>query len=223
MKTQKDTKTKKPIVERYFIILQKSIYYLKGKQLITKLAIKSQNQLKENYSNIEENMVKEFTKSLSNHSTTSIESGIFDMGISEDDKEKMEKINVGEAVEKILVEAKQENRLVHGFNSAIKFLNEPENPENTLFFFMAPARDHTTHMSSILLRAFCFENDIYIIQLDSAEKLSKVLNCEGITCALVQRSNTLSDIYNSYETILIDHCEDFWDEVVQPIIKLPEK
>jgi growth arrest and DNA-damage-inducible protein len=88
---------------------------------------------------------------------------------------------------------------------------------------MAPTRDHTAHMNSILLRAFCFENDIYIVQLDSAEKLSKILNTSDVTCALVQRSNIASDTYNFAETMLIDHCEDFWDEVVQPIIKLPDK
>jgi growth arrest and DNA-damage-inducible protein len=73
-------------------------------------------------------------------------------------------------------------------------------------------------MSTILLKAFCFENDIYIVQLDSAEKLSKLINIEGATCALVQRSN--QNQCSLVEEMLIDHCEDFWDELVQPVIKL---
>lgn len=174
-------------------------------------------------------MVKELTKSLSNTSTTSIDSGVFDVDIlqsslnnSEEDNTATE-MNIGEAVTRILVDARKGNRLILGVKNAINYLNDTENPEHSLFFFMAPARDHTTHMSTILLKAFCFENDIYIVQLDSEEKLSRIINADGASCALVQRSDVNNDVYNKYETILIDHCEDFWGEIVQPIIKLPDK
>jgi ribosomal protein L7Ae-like RNA K-turn-binding protein len=132
-------------------------------------------------------------------------------------------MNVGEAVKKILADASKDKRVISGVKSAIKFLNETENPEHSLFFFMAPTVDHTAHMSTILLKAFCFENDIYTVQLDSMEKLSRILNVEGTSCALVQRSDIENDLYTNDETLLIDHCEDYWDEVVQPIIRLPEK
>lgn len=168
-------------------------------------------------------MTKGFTKSLSNTSTTSIDSGIFDIDISSADKEPTKKMNIGEAVKKILADASKEKRVISGVKNAIKFLNDTENPEHTLFFFMAPTVDHTTHMSTILLKAFCFENDIYIVQLDSMEKLSRILNIENTSCALVQRSDIENDIYSSDEMLLIDHCEDFWDEIIQPVIRLPEK
>ena len=126
-------------------------------------------------------------------------------------------MTIGEAVEKVLIDASQNGRLISGLKNSIQHLNETEKPEESLFFFMAPTRDHTAHMSTILLKAFCFENDIYIVQLDSAEKLSKILN-ESVTCALVQRSC----INSMTEEVLVDHCEDFWDELVQPVIKLPE-
>lgn len=168
-------------------------------------------------------MVKDYTKSLSNSSTTSVESGIFeDMDISQYE-EKMKKMTVGEVVERVIIEAHKEARLICGLKNSIKHLNETENPENSLFFFMAPTRDHASHMSTILLKAFCFENDIYIVQVDSAEKLSKLINIEGATCALVQRSSAENkNMCSLVEEMLVDHCEDFWDELVQPIIKLPE-
>ncbi|XP_070509606.1 uncharacterized protein [Chironomus tepperi] len=144
-------------------------------------------------------MVKEYTKSLSNTSTTSVDSGIFDVDLtqSDDNATDMTKdMSIGEAVKKILTDAKSDNRLIFGVKDAIKHFNETENPEHSLFFFMAP---------------------------NSAEKLSRIINSDGASCALVQRSDVINDVYNKFETILIDHCEDFWDEVVQPIIRLPEK
>lgn len=167
-------------------------------------------------------MVKEYATQTS---TISVESGIFDMEMPSL-KEEMQKMSIGEIVEKILIDANKEGRLISGLNNAAKYFNETETPEDSLFFFMAPARDSTTHMSTILLKAFCFENDIYCVQLDNADKLSKIINCEGVTCALVQRSivNKREDEKCSVtEEILIDTCEDFWDEIVQPVIKLPEK
>ena len=140
-------------------------------------------------------MVKEYTKSLSNTSTTSVDSGIFDL--SDDSTTDMTKdMSIGEAVKKILNDAKSDNRLIFGVKNARNHFNETENPEHSLFFFMAPTKDHTTHMSTILLKAFCFENDIYTVQLDSAEKLSRIINSDGASCALVQRSDVINDVYN---------------------------
>jgi ribosomal protein L7Ae-like RNA K-turn-binding protein len=162
-------------------------------------------------------MVLEYNKSLSNTSTSSVESGFFEMESSEQ-KEKVKKMNIGEAVKEVLVAAKAQSRIICGLKSVTKHLNETENPEDSLFFFIVQSGDHTTNMSSILLKAFCFENDIYIIQLDSEHKLSRIL-CEQSNCALVQRSA----VCTNSEDVLIDHCEDFWHELVQPIIRLPEK
>lgn len=181
-------------------------------------------------------MVKEFNKSLSNTSTTSVESGVFDLDDSFETSTGL-KMNIGDAVKHILVEANDENRLICGLNNASKFLRNTENPEHSLFFFIAPSvnGDSVTHMQEVVLQAFCFENDIYIVKLDSGKKLNSILGlktCDD-TCALVQRSAVM-DIKNNdvevdlnkfteLENILIDHCEDFWSEPIQPIIRLPEK
>lgn len=196
-----------------------------------KLAIEAKNtysnilQKSNKILNTEENMVKDYAKSHSNTSTTSVESGIFDMEMPlSKEEEEMEKLNIGEIVEKILIDANKCGRLISGLNNAVSHLNETESSEDTLFFFMAPTRDHTAHMSTILLKAFCFENDIYIIQLDNADKLAKIINVEGAQCALVQRSTSnKNEVCSVLEEVLVDHCEEFWYEVMQPVIKLPEK
>ena len=80
-------------------------------------------------------------------------------------------------------------------------------------------------MQEVVLQAFCFESDIYIIKLDSAEKLTRIVGCEHeVTCALIQKHfHNQAKKFSELESCLIDHCEDFWDEPIQPIIKLPEK
>lgn len=185
-------------------------------------------------------MVKEFNKSFSNTSTTSIESGIFDVDFIPDEevkeiKEKEEEI--GEIVKKVLSDAKEELRLICGWESAIKYLNETENPEHSLFFFLVPSKgsDSIAHIREVMLKAFCLDNDIYVIQLDSAEKLNEILGCKNYAyqCALVQRSSTLKclhpddgidlDDFTQLEDSLIDYCEEFWYEPIQPIIRLPDK
>lgn len=191
-------------------------------------------------------MVKEFNKSLSNVSTTSVESGICDMYSSDDyDCEEsnaticeteINKMTLGEAVKRILVESNDSGRLICGLNKVSEYLNSTEFLEHSLFFFIAPSAksDSLVHMQEVVLQSFCFENDIYIIKVDSAEKLNKIIDSNRCdTCALVQRSAVCDlksvddpidiDKFTELENILIDHCEDFWSEPVQPIVKLPEK
>ena len=176
-----------------------------------------------------------YTKSHSNISTTSIESGIFEM-----DQQGMNipavggnmSKNIGDTVRDILVEAQSEKRLVVGLKGATQFLMDTEHPEHSLFCFLAPSRDHGTHMNTVLLKAYCFDNDIYTVELDCAEKLGQILGCKrSETCALIQRSSSIleeqqqddQEEFTEIENQLIDHCEEFWNHQVQPIIKLPEK
>jgi growth arrest and DNA-damage-inducible protein len=183
----------------------------------------------------QDKMVKEFNKSFSNTSTTSVESGVFDLDDSFETPSGL-KLTIGDAVKEILMEADKENRLICGFNDASKYLKETEYPEHSLFFFIAPSNgDSVSHMHEVLLQAFCFENDIYIVKLDSADKLNSILDSKdrGVTCALVQRSAVMDmktehdeidlEKFTELENILIDHCEDFWSEPIQPIIRLPDK
>lgn len=132
---------------------------------------------------------------------------------------------VGRTVRSALMKAQTESRLIVGLGSAIKVLSKA--PEGSLFCIMAEpqAGDSATHMHEVLLQAFCYENDIYVIKVDSADKLSRILNMNTLeTCCLVQKTWTgdnEDDSCNKLESILVDHCEDCWDLPQQPIIELP--
>lgn len=172
-------------------------------------------------------MLKDLFESSLNTSTESIESGFFDFDL---DFETATKMNIGDAIEGILTAAQVENRIICGLSDASRHLKESDSSENSLFFFIAPSPlvDSLTHMTEVFLQAFCFENDIYIVKLDCAQKLSRILNSETlVTCALTQKATQSLEMrrekYTDLEKVLIDHCENFWDEPVQPIIRLPEK
>lgn len=141
-------------------------------------------------------------------------------------------MTIGETIKEILLVAQMENRLICGLSNASSYFKESENAEHSLFFFIAQSStsDSLAHIQEVILQSFCFENDIYIVKLDSVAKLNKILGCEQgcDSCALVQKlpqtkNQSRKERYTELENILIDHCEDFWDELVQPVIKLPEK
>lgn len=73
--------------------------------------------------------------------------------------------NLSKAVRNSLWTAQTENRVITGLTAAVKSLSSM--PEDALFCFLAPPMkgDTASHMHEVLLKAFCFENDIYIIQV----------------------------------------------------------
>lgn len=111
---------------------------------------------------------------------------------------------------------------------------------DVVFCVLAPAApgDSASHMHTILLEAFCYENGIYIVKVDSARKLTRLLNARHTqTCALIQRpwhqdsggGGTANQQQQHFEETplslaeetLIDHCEEYWD-LQQPIVHLPD-
>lgn len=139
---------------------------------------------------------------------------------------------LGDVVQVILREARDENRIICGHDNVSKYLKEVDDADNSLFFFTTPLLevDSVTHMQEVVLQSFCFENDIYIVKLDCHVKLSNILCCQQqqVTCALIQKkvdsasADQRGGVRNTQcEEILIDHCESFWDEPIQPIVKLP--
>lgn len=146
---------------------------------------------------------------------------------------------IGGTVKCALERAQQENRVVIGLGSVIQALSDAQ--EDAVFCIMAPPKvgDSATHMHETLLEAFCYENDIYVIKVDSSKKLSRILGSSDMEfCALIQRPWTSDDDASSSnecqapattmqlnltlsEEALIDHCEEFWDSPKQPVIGLP--
>lgn len=139
----------------------------------------------------------------------------------------LSELEAGLAAKHALLLAKIENRLIMGLSDAIS--NFAKTPEDFLFCFMAPPKpgDSATHMHEVLLQAFCFEHDIYIIKVDSAEKLSRLLGSSTVqSCALIQKSwspDHQTEVLSKVEDKLVDYCEVHWEAPVKPIIKLPEK
>jgi hypothetical protein len=143
---------------------------------------------------------------------------------------------VGESVKKALLQAKSEDRLIVGLSEIVKILSKRSDEEIPIICLMAPpkAGDYGTHMQEVLLKAYCFENDIYIVHLDSSVKLSRIVDSiELESCAMICASSGDSDCEGSFldvdfgytkaENVLVDHCEKFWNSSEQPIVKLPEK
>ena len=146
---------------------------------------------------------------------------------------------MGYAVKKAVNQAKHENRLIVGLKSIVNSLANQEEL-GPMMCLMAPpkAGDYATHMHEVLLKAYCLENDIYIVHLDCSDKLSQLLGAEKLeSCALIcagddYRSSgsdsegsflDFDDKYTKFENLLIDHCEKYWDQPTRGIVKLPEK
>lgn len=151
------------------------------------------------------------------------------------------KSDINVIVNRVLKEAQKENRLIIGLLAAVQTLSR--SPEDALFCFLAQpdVGDSATHMHEVLLEAYCFEHDIYIIKVDSSEKLSRIMGSSQIEpCVLIQktvggdlvtRNDTLDSDQQSEDSsplseiddILVDYCEQYWDKpTCQPIIELPE-
>lgn len=143
---------------------------------------------------------------------------------------------LGESVKRALWQAKDEDRLVVGLSTIVKNLSHKKDEETPIICLMAQpkAGDYGTHLQEVLLKAYCFENDIYIVHLDSSVKLSRLLDSPELeSCAMIYASCGDSDCEGSFldvdygytkaENDLVDHCEYYWDAKEQPIIKLPEK
>lgn len=143
---------------------------------------------------------------------------------------------IGTCVKKAIIQANIERRLIIGLTQIGRFLSQ-EQGNVPIFCVMAPAEsnDYATHMHEVLLQAYCLENDIYIVQIDSAEKFSRLLvtprleSC-GLICANPagdsdSEGSFLDEDFQMTKTErkLVDYCEDHWNDSEHARIRLPEK
>ncbi|CAH4029670.1 uncharacterized protein LOC123710910 [Pieris brassicae] len=143
---------------------------------------------------------------------------------------------IGRCIETVLRRACLEKRLTIGLMPALKYLST--NRRGALFCIQAEASpgDSATHMQEVLLQAFCMENEIYTIKVDSEDKLKNLLGCSktslDFSCVLIHYPfmDPFSDccemdltILSGAEKDLINHCETNWGYSQIPVIKLPEK
>ncbi|CAG9813023.1 unnamed protein product [Phaedon cochleariae] len=151
-----------------------------------------------------------------------------------DDKCKMiNRSKLGRAVHGMLTRAKAERRLVCGLLPAIGRLEKA--PEDVVFCVLPQTRpgDAATHLQTVLLQAFCYENYIPVIQVDSSEKLSEYCgleNTRNCSCAIIIKDLNMPltpeeeipvSPLSATEQILADFYECTLAEFPTPVIELP--
>lgn len=148
---------------------------------------------------------------------------------------------ISQCIKTVLRRACVENRLTIGLLPAIQYLSKNTNGALFCMTAAAPPGDSAIHMQEVLLQAFCDENEIYVIKIDSEVKLKKMLGfCKtpmDFSCVLVHlpyadpfsdsQEVDLTNLSES-ERDLIDHCEthsipNYLLTGIMPVIKLPEK
>lgn len=137
----------------------------------------------------------------------------------------------GKAVRGVLAHAKAERRLTCGLLPAIDLLES--DPCSVMFCVVAESTpgDATSHMHTVLLQAFCYENDIPVIQVDNSEKLAHFCGLTSrkghmLECALVTRSpdtswDNPSQTFSKAEQTLNDFYECTFYDFPKPTIILP--
>lgn len=131
-------------------------------------------------------------------------------------------VGVGHKIRAALWCAQVEKRLIIGLSEAVKRLSK--SPNDSLFCILAPAKvgDTSTHIQEVLLEAYCYENDIYIIKVDTAAKLTRILGTRRPeSCVLIQKSIENAADITAIEGELIDYCEEIWNEPNDAPIDLP--
>lgn len=143
---------------------------------------------------------------------------------------------MGNLVKKAIVQAKFEKRLILGLSQVVKYLMEGYSDIPTICLIAPPKQgDFATHMQEVLLQAYCLENDIYIVHVDCADKISRILRLPTTeSCALIFANSAgdfdcegsfLDEDYHltKIEKMIVNYCEEHWDEDEFSTIRLPEK
>ena len=147
-------------------------------------------------------------------------------------------MEVGASLAGALRHAREQGRVTSGVYECGKLLET--DPERVMVCVLAePAAtesDVTLHIHSTLIEAFCWENDIRLVKVDSAEKICKILGDANIpindndlaagrvarptvsdcTCILIEHPDECTE---AEEDLLAFHKVTF-DVVPQPVIPL---
>lgn len=72
---------------------------------------------------------------------------------------------LGDVIREVLETAKSQKRLVCGLLDAIMFLEKKTEEAILCFIPLTRPGDAASHMHTVLLQAFCFENDIPVVEV----------------------------------------------------------
>ncbi|XP_039276413.1 uncharacterized protein LOC111058066 isoform X2 [Nilaparvata lugens] len=146
---------------------------------------------------------------------------ISDRQRSEADLVEGENRRIGKEVVAVLNGAINEKRAVCGLLAAIRQLEL--DPFRIAFCLLPqqPSSDRASHIHTILLQAFCYEQNIAIIQVDSQDKLKQYTAETDCSCVLIlQPWSKENDA--SAEKQLLKRIKNFSTlQSIQPIFKLP--
>jgi growth arrest and DNA-damage-inducible protein len=139
---------------------------------------------------------------------------------------------IGNSLKEVLLDAQQHHRLTCGIYDSGKLLSK--SPDSVMMCILPEdsSSDVTLHIHFTLIEAFCWENDIRIIKVDSVDKLRKLLSVDkddemtdprwpptslDYNCVLIEYPQQKLSVD---EEILIEFFKMSCDISPQPIIEL---
>lgn len=145
--------------------------------------------------------------------------------------------NIGNILCNAIKQAKQEQRIVIGLSTVIKYFLKKQSDvrggfveHDVILCVLVSTQDHVGHMQNTLLQAYCNEHHIDIVRVDSAEKLTQLLDVTTIeTCVLIlcggrtEHGRRRSSIaVTGAELALVNYCDQIWSSGRKQSITLPE-
>ncbi|XP_033737040.1 growth arrest and DNA damage-inducible protein GADD45 alpha-like [Pecten maximus] len=138
--------------------------------------------------------------------------------------------DIGMALREVLVKALANNRLTSGVFSCVTLLNtQPEDVSVCVLPDVGPQMDVTINIQHKLLEAYCWENDIPVLRVDSGDKLSAILKSTAANNNASEMSDTSCVLVQNPVTSTKDDAliNKFYNDVMasdiypRPIIQLP--
>jgi ribosomal protein L7Ae-like RNA K-turn-binding protein len=133
---------------------------------------------------------------------------------------------LGSALQAVLSQAKVDGRLTCGLPPTVAHLERAS--EDVLLCVLPLTRpgDAATHIQTVLLQAFCYENYIPVIQVDSSEKLGEYCGLGSrieCPCAIITKDEERKrdPLLSPTEQELTDFYECTLEEFPRPIVELP--
>lgn len=122
-------------------------------------------------------------------------------------------VEAGKTLKEIVTEAEVGNRLVNGIDGcAVQLQNFQDNIMACILADYGPLEDVTISIEHILLEAFCMENDIKVIKVDSSKKIKKFLST-------LQKNNKYTERSGDYTCMLIKHPKEADEKSLDNLIK----
>ncbi|CAH1774861.1 unnamed protein product [Owenia fusiformis] len=152
---------------------------------------------------------------------------VFDMDFTKINRDTMD---IGASLKETLKSAHETGRTTCGVYECAQVLET--NPDNIMMCLLPSSSDDddvTMHIHFTLIEAFCWENDIRLMRVDSAEKLSKILGktkndnerptrTEDFNCVLVEYPTSET---SEFEEDMAEYYKKTCHMNPSPIIALP--